>query len=169
MSDMRFKRTDLFIFQALNNLLEQRPFSEVTVNEIATTSMVHRNTFYHHFEDKYELLHQFIIFALNKVSVDIDISKFNVEPFHVIHKLYMTSYHNLFNLQRNDDEFMKVFSTTFVEVFVKDMNDTDNIWAMGGISSIMTWNRLNGSPYDMFDDYVELDRIFKTHQFPKLN
>ncbi|MHA8111346.1 TetR/AcrR family transcriptional regulator [Lactobacillaceae bacterium Melli_B4] len=169
MSDLRRRRTELFVFQATNQLLREKSFSDITVNEIAEKSLVHRNTFYHHFEDKYDLLSKFIIYSLKDASQNVDISSFSHMPFHIIHELYMTSYHDVFKFQQNDDQFMNVFSNKFAEMFIEDMNDVDSIWTMGAISAILTWNDLNGHPYDMFNDYETLDEIYRTKQFPKLN
>ncbi|MBW1606179.1 TetR family transcriptional regulator [Lactobacillus sp. Sy-1] len=168
MADFRKKRTDLIIFQALNNMLEQDLFSEITVNQIAQNALVHRNTFYHHFEDKYDLLHRFILFTLNNSITGVDRIRFSKQPFHIFHEQYgyNESHKQIFKLQSGDKKFMQIFSSSFEEIFVQGNNDADNIWAMGKISAIMTWNRLNGSRYNMFSDYEFLDHIFETHQFP---
>ncbi|UQS86112.1 TetR/AcrR family transcriptional regulator (plasmid) [Nicoliella spurrieriana] len=169
MTDFRRQRTDLIVFQALRNLLKTELFSDITVNQIAQKALIHRNTFYHHFDDKYNLLHRFIIYSLNEASNDVDVSMFSKHPFIVIRGLYDTSYQKIFDFQSRDAEFSKVFADCFFELFVQDMQDADNIWAMGKISSILTWNRFNGNPYDMFNDYLVLDQIFTTKQFPMLD
>jgi AcrR family transcriptional regulator len=38
--------------------LSERPFEEITVTDICERAMVHRTTFYKHYEDKYALLEQ---------------------------------------------------------------------------------------------------------------
>lgn len=38
--------------------LSQRPFEEITVQQICERAMVHRSTFYKHYENKYALLEQ---------------------------------------------------------------------------------------------------------------
>jgi AcrR family transcriptional regulator len=44
--------------EALMTELSQRSFEEITVKEICERAMVHRSTFYKHYEDKYALLEQ---------------------------------------------------------------------------------------------------------------
>jgi AcrR family transcriptional regulator len=44
------------LWEALLSLLEQRPFESISVTEICEKAMVHRVTFYKHFQDKYDLL-----------------------------------------------------------------------------------------------------------------
>ena len=54
--DLRQKRTKKFLVNALLELMEERPFQELSVVDICERAMVHRTTFYAHFEDKYALL-----------------------------------------------------------------------------------------------------------------
>ncbi len=54
--DLRVRRTHKLLWEALLSLLEQHPFESISVTEICEQAMVHRVTFYKHFEDKYDLL-----------------------------------------------------------------------------------------------------------------
>ena len=54
--DLRVRRTRLHLWNALMGLLSRRPMEELSVQEICEAAMVHRTTFYKHFEDKYDLL-----------------------------------------------------------------------------------------------------------------
>lgn len=54
--DLRVRRTYKLLWEALLSLLEQRPFESISVTEICDKAMVHRVTFYKHFQDKYDLL-----------------------------------------------------------------------------------------------------------------
>lgn len=54
--DLRQRRTKKFLVTALVALMDERPFSEISVVDICERAMVHRTTFYAHFEDKYALL-----------------------------------------------------------------------------------------------------------------
>jgi len=54
--DLRVRRTHKLLWEALMAELSQRPFEEITVREICERAMVHRSTFYTHYEDKYALL-----------------------------------------------------------------------------------------------------------------
>jgi len=54
--DRRQKKTRQAIFNAFTDLLEQKPFSAVTVSEIIAAADVGRSTFYTHFETKDDLL-----------------------------------------------------------------------------------------------------------------
>ncbi len=54
--DLRQKKTRALLVSALALLLEERPFQELSVVDICRRAMVHRTTFYAHFNDKQELL-----------------------------------------------------------------------------------------------------------------
>ncbi len=55
--DLRQRKTRKLLTEALAELLEEKPFQELSVVDICQKAMVHRTTFYAHFRDKQELLH----------------------------------------------------------------------------------------------------------------
>ena len=58
--DPRVTRTRKLIRDALYTLLEQKPFSDVSVQDIAEQATINRATFYAHFPDKYALLEDLV-------------------------------------------------------------------------------------------------------------
>lgn len=50
------EKTKIYLSNALIELLEENTFDNIKVTEICDKAMVHKTTFYNHFEDKYELL-----------------------------------------------------------------------------------------------------------------
>ncbi|MBK9750868.1 MAG: TetR/AcrR family transcriptional regulator [Chloroflexi bacterium] len=54
--DLRVRRTRKLVWEALMELILERDFDFVTVNDICERAMVHRTTFYNHFQDKFDLL-----------------------------------------------------------------------------------------------------------------
>ncbi len=57
-ADLRVRRTHKLLWEALLAELSERAFEKITVKEICERAMVHRTTFYKHYEDKYALLEQ---------------------------------------------------------------------------------------------------------------
>jgi AcrR family transcriptional regulator len=57
-ADLRVRRTHKLLWEALMAELSERPIEEITVTDICERAMVHRTTFYKHYEDKYALLEQ---------------------------------------------------------------------------------------------------------------
>lgn len=54
--DLRVRRTHKLLLDALLDMLQNQSFDKISVTDICERAMVHRTTFYKHFEDKYSLL-----------------------------------------------------------------------------------------------------------------
>ena len=54
--DLRIRRTHKLLSDALISLLKEKSFEDIRISDICDEAMVHRTTFYKHFEDKYHLL-----------------------------------------------------------------------------------------------------------------
>ncbi len=59
-TDLRVIKTKKLLYQTLIELMKDKTFEEIKVSDICTTAMINRSTFYAHYEDKYELLLDFI-------------------------------------------------------------------------------------------------------------
>jgi AcrR family transcriptional regulator len=59
-NDPRFKRTRSLILHAFSDLLAQKGFESISVQDVTDKAQVNRATFYAHFEDKYKLLDYWI-------------------------------------------------------------------------------------------------------------
>ncbi len=57
-SDLRIRRTQKLVREALIDLIEERGFDPLTVGEIAERAMISRASFYRYYQDKYELVEQ---------------------------------------------------------------------------------------------------------------
>jgi len=51
--DLRIRRTHKLLVEAMFSLIDKKTFDDISVSEICERAMVHRATFYKHFEDKY--------------------------------------------------------------------------------------------------------------------
>ena len=58
--DLRIIRTKKMLHQALIELMKDKTFEEIKVCDICDKAMINRSTFYAHYDDKYELLLDFI-------------------------------------------------------------------------------------------------------------
>jgi AcrR family transcriptional regulator len=54
--DLRVRRTHKLLWEALLTLMTEQEFELISVKEICDRAMVHRTTFYKHYEDKSDLL-----------------------------------------------------------------------------------------------------------------
>ena len=58
--DLRVIKTRKLIYQTLLELMKEKTFEEIKVSDICSKAMINRSTFYAHYEDKYELLVEFL-------------------------------------------------------------------------------------------------------------
>ncbi|CDB28756.1 transcriptional regulator TetR family [Firmicutes bacterium CAG:582] len=58
--DLRVIKTRKLIYQTLLDLMKEKTFEEIKVSDICSKAMINRSTFYAHYEDKYELLIDFL-------------------------------------------------------------------------------------------------------------
>ncbi len=63
--DLRIIKTHMALNKAFLEMLKERRFEEITVNELCERAMVRRATFYKHFADKYEFF-TFFVSAIQK-------------------------------------------------------------------------------------------------------
>lgn len=70
--DLRIRRTHKLLWEALMAELSERRFEQITIKEICERAMVHRTTFYQHFERKEDLLEEGMrtMYALLLAEVD---------------------------------------------------------------------------------------------------
>lgn len=59
-TDLRIIKTKKALFSALINLMKNKSFEEIKVADICNEALVNRSTFYSHYNDKYELLMDYI-------------------------------------------------------------------------------------------------------------
>lgn len=91
--DLRVKRTRKLLYQALFSLMDRHSFKSISVKEICEEAMVHRATFYTHFNDKYDLL----TYSLNQIADELDFKESTVEESHVKLFTVAVKYKRLFS------------------------------------------------------------------------
>lgn len=71
--DLRVRRTQKLLWEALMALLEEQEFEAISVKDICDLAMVHRTTFYKHYEDKYHLLRKGMRDMYEALAVEADV------------------------------------------------------------------------------------------------
>ena len=71
-SDLRVRRTQKLLREALITLIEERSFDTITVGEIAERAMVSRAAFYRHYQDKYDLVEKIFEEMVAEVMHELD-------------------------------------------------------------------------------------------------
>lgn len=70
--DMRQRRSRQHLTSALLGLMEEEPYGEISVVDICQRAMVHRTTFYAHFEDKNDLFQYVLQSMMDQFSESWD-------------------------------------------------------------------------------------------------
>ena len=186
--DRRQQKTRRAIFTAFSALLEKKPYSKITVQEIIDAADVGRTTFYAHFETKDDLLK-----ALCEALFGHIISS-AMDSSHT-HGLYAegsasTSVfcHLLHHLQENDKHVLALLSCESSELFLRhfkeSLNDLVRVHVIGHGSSAhpelppdFLVNHISGSFVEMVLWWIkgkrkqtpeELDRYFRAVIAPLL-
>ena len=58
--DLRVIKTQTILYNTLLELLKEQPFEKIKVSDICQRARINRSTFYSHYNDKYELMVDFM-------------------------------------------------------------------------------------------------------------
>ena len=156
------------IAQALRQLMLERPLKKITVQDLMERTQMKRQTFYYHFQDRYELLDYLLNMELVSNFVE-DFSYSNMEDkfYEVFNTIYNDRkfYQNAVNINMSDvykyfaklstKELLALINTTLEKNQIND-NDCDAIsiaeffgFGLGGM--IISWieRGMKETPKDM--------------------
>ena len=106
--DLRIRRTHKLLWDSLFELMTQskQKYSTITINQICDRAMVHRTTFYKHFEDKDALL-AFGFKRYGKMIAEIPVSDRLSKPFQVMEQfLHHEEIGKILETQMSDEQFI---------------------------------------------------------------
>ncbi|ARC29599.1 MULTISPECIES: TetR/AcrR family transcriptional regulator [Bacillus] len=106
--DLRIRRTHKLLWDSLFELMTQskQKYSTITINQICDRAMVHRTTFYKHFEDKDALL-TFGFKRYGKMIAEIPVSDRLSKPFQVMEQfLHHEEIGKILETQMSDEQFI---------------------------------------------------------------
>lgn len=119
--------TKLKIADSLKKLMETMPFEKITISDITNNCSIHRQTFYYHFQDRYELLDWLLY---NEIIYPL-ITDFNLETmFQKFYNTFETMYKNKKFYQNalkvNTSDLSRYISKVATEEFTKVMKEIGN-------------------------------------------
>ena len=124
--DRRQRKTREAIFSAFSSLLEKKPYSKITVQEIIDAANVGRTTFYAHFETKDDLLKE----LCEELFVHIIDSAMDCTHTHGLYSVKSAPEsvfcHLLQHLQENDKNIIGLLSCESSEIFLRYFKDSLN-------------------------------------------
>jgi AcrR family transcriptional regulator len=166
--DLRVRRTHKLLWDALMAELAERSFEEITVKDICDRAMVHRTTFYKHYDDKYALLERGMRQMYDALVADEHAppSVFSVDhpPPYFIRLFEHVAEHQGFYTAMLCGEgigrfqkLVKDYIADVVEAKIRDSTPADRHLAVppimhvqffaGGVLSLLAWWLENGMPY----------------------
>jgi len=69
--DLRIRRTEKFLQEAMIELVIEKGFDAITVGDIAERAMINRATFYRHYQDKYDLVEKIFEETINHLLLNM--------------------------------------------------------------------------------------------------
>lgn len=149
------------IIKSFVELLKQYSFSSITIDDISNACLIHRNTFYNHFENKYELLDKIIRIYFPYNNLKRHINLFKQKPFKFFYDYLPIDLKLIFRKQKNDKNFINTVVKTIFNI-IEDISDKNLTVIFEQISGILLWYRFNDKLIWYNDDYKILDKIYQS-------
>ncbi|WP_164507440.1 TetR/AcrR family transcriptional regulator [Lacticaseibacillus songhuajiangensis] len=83
-TDLRVIKTKRAIRQGFLACVQAKPFSSVTNKDLTTAMQINKSTFYHYYQDKYDLREHVIDGALAHFASVVDVSYINLAPIELV-------------------------------------------------------------------------------------
>lgn len=117
MEDLRKTRTLKLLKEALLEMMTKKSFEEIKINDICNVAMVHRTTFYSHFDDKYDLLEYCIKEAEKEITEKMEPANYtSIQEFYTNMIMALVRY-----IEGNKEKFkamlIKNDNTSFYKMF----------------------------------------------------
>ncbi|MEE4564809.1 TetR/AcrR family transcriptional regulator [Paenibacillus polymyxa] len=178
--DLRVKRTHKLLYNALFELMEKHKFENITVKQICDLAMVHRTTFYTHFQDKFDLLSSTMRQIVEDEFmgfVEVSLSPYdNFEELLSIAEKHKKLFSQLLSeerdslrslLRRDIGISMKRYLVEHFQIEDISMDTQIKIEAfIGAILGVLTWWIENNMPINKEELYKKMD-IFSEWTFGK--
>lgn len=159
-TDQRVIKTQLLLINTMLDLLRNKSFAKITVNDICKTAMVSRSTFYDHFEDKYILLNVAIDKIIRQLNEETERENFANRPHSMLLAIYKESklFKNIF-INDQSEELQKYFFnhcySDLIEL-IQEQKQKGRLFTLnddaiasfyaGGIASLTKWWIMSGFP-----------------------
>ena len=116
------EKTKTYLANALLELLKTKRFDDIKVTEICDKALIHKTTFYNHFEDKYELLNYVLLKIHNEINEHVEKDNGIINYYLSIAKYYIRYIKDnpeLFKSIITDDNNISL--NLFQKLYVKDI------------------------------------------------
>ncbi len=125
--DLRIIKTQNLLFTSLIKLMKDKSFEEIKVADICNEAYINRSTFYSHYNDKYELLVDFInelknnlLSSLEKNENIVNTKDYYIEMIHLLLEHIESKKDIYFSILKSNRS--SILIDIIIEVAVKDIN-----------------------------------------------
>lgn len=158
-TDQRVLKTRRLLINTMLDLLRNKSFAKITVNDICKIAMVSRSTFYDHFEDKYFLLNVAIDEIMRQLEETVG-ENFANRPHGMLLAIYKESklFKNIF-INDQSEELQKYFFNhcySDLMALIREQKQKGRLFTLsdeaiasfyaGGIASLTKWWIVSGFP-----------------------
>ncbi|WP_414051958.1 TetR/AcrR family transcriptional regulator [Macrococcus animalis] len=155
MEDRRIRKTKKSIRNAVLELMLEKPFENITVNDIAAQADINRGTFYLHYIDKYELLEVIeneMIERIITLQQTMDINKI-IQENNLFQEMYIKK---IMYILKEDKLFFKVMlhpslNTTFEYKFRKIIQEN--------FERLIDLEYIQGVPFKYYFSFISSAQI----------
>ncbi|MBS9338544.1 TetR/AcrR family transcriptional regulator [Fructobacillus sp. M2-14] len=169
MANKTFTLMHQHLIESASEAMGSIPFSKLSVKHICEEADVNRNTFYRHFDDKYQLLEVMIRLVMEKATEEIDMEQFRKAPFTTIHNLSFEGTLDILQFQMQDKIFEEQFYNGVFKELTRIATSSDILWLLGNVQVVHIWNNSLNKPYSINKDYKIFDEIIRTRKFPGID
>ena len=177
--DARVIHSKAQIFNALNELLKEKPFQKITVIDICEKAHVNRMTFYNHYEDKYDLFSECIqVFFLHinevynhKTSIQkIDIKHHPYDCLKILIEILVDFAHDnekiLFNIiiNKEDDLASFMIKKALDDAVLKIVTDS-GLKSVNGFPISLIISFFSGGVSSVFADWITKKEVMSKEDF----
>lgn len=157
--DRRVRKTQQSLIEVFLELLEEKGFDRITINEVADRADVNRSTVYAHYADKYDLFKKCIEMHLEKIFIgcsnaspeDLLLNTFSyIKQNKAVFQLFLKeNYTGLFHMVLLENiRNQSVYNLSTDDILKKEIQQQFLISATAGI---FEWYILNADKYSIAD------------------
>ena len=182
--DMRTKRTKKALKKAIASLILEESIETISVTDICNEAEINRVTFYTHYNDKYELLHELLydlgelIDRENKIYYQQNKTGDSIRDFTnmISHSIYKICFQNKGFIKSLGDNENPVFANMVEDIIIKEGLKTINLmkdkfefnfpnrfiieFLLGGFSKLVFEYALNEHDLTEKEFFVYFDKLF---------
>ncbi len=169
MANKTYELMHKHIMETAAGLFSTIPFSKLTVKQICEAANINRNTFYRHFDDKFDLLEVMLTEAFQHLFQHVNIDHFKEYPFETLTALEFAGPLATLDFQFSDPQFQDIFNSLIFKIVTRMASDPSSLWKLGNMYIIRLWNHNQEKPYTLAEGYQIFDQMYREKKFPGEN